>query len=773
MSSINRFYQGYPVPYESQYVPTEMPWDLIAKAGASQQARYDKQQQDEALQLQAIANLKGLNEVRNLDQQSFQLEELKQKEAAIKNHIQSKMTTFAEEIAKGDKGSSQYQREYKNMMQGLKPYIKELENMDKLRRDYEELDKQRDKFTEYGTNKETGYYFNNQIDELVKAARNGNIYNLNKEVTIPKAYDTQKEMQSAMGHMKAFVSDIEKQYGTGYLKKTRNKTLLDDRLGKGFDAWVAGNHDFQNYLDLMHKDFSRRYGAENADKAIDSYLKNLRNEAITLFRQKEYGEDLSMDSAYYKNKEEPKYIPEFGTVSSEGQTLGHTFRYANRDKVMQEINANKASFEKRLAAMQANPDLYTKEQKLQFTKEYGEFLIKKQNIEDNYNKVYSKIGKDLQLNSKEVALMTMLGGYDNVLALESLNKELNSGKIGGPNRQVVGKLATTVINNIRQNTGQGSITFNGKNVDLDDLEGALSGPYQETNTDKFYKKYGVLPKDVIKIASPISYKVQKFENEAQKIILQNAKNETSTNIAITNIEVTPQGRALLNALKTTQEGFKVTDVNTGAVIPFGKNIEKIALGIGQKFSFGEMLIQGIGKMDEAEAKEAAIRQLAEEQLLNPSNKTFNEYEKALIAKRTKELQANSKSFSIEPSQIVDPYVKNLLIEAVNEFTFSKNEKVNQRMKYKFTLAFDNDKELKNAEAVIDKKFSNKSSKDTNAEAVFKLNFATGERMYKAVTNKANTVEIIDLSTGQPVINKTGDKVFKNLGEFYEEQLDKY
>jgi archaellin len=159
--------------------------------------------------------------------------------------------------------------------------------------------------------------------------------------------------------------------------------------------------------------------------------------------------------------------------------------------------------------------------------------------------------------------------------------------------------------------------------------------------------------------------------------------------------------------------------------------------------------------------------------LNHSNKNFNEYEKALIAKRTKELQANSKSFSIEPSQIVDPYVKNLLIEAINEFTFSKNEKVNQRMKYKFTLAFDNDKELKNAEAVIDKKFSNKSSKDTNAEAVFKLNFATGERMYKAVTNKANTVEIIDLSTGQPVINKTGDKVFKNLGEFYEEQLDKY
>src|SRR3990167_2260901 len=299
--AVNRFYNPVQVPYQSQFVPTEIPFDFLLKAGASKQDKEDKLRAQELQDKASPYKYKGLDTIRTIvGDKEFKTGDA-EKAAAIQGHITNRIDELSTKLGK-ERSNQNYQSEYKKLINELNPYLSELQQLDATRQGYETLAKTRSQFTDYLTNPETALAYDKQVLGYVGKSPFGKTTQFT-EATAAKRYDVNKLTDDAIAVMKPIISAWEKEEGANY-KSGEIKQLKQDKIGKGFDDFVKGNADFQNHLQSV-MDSQMLYGAskEEAQKYAEQYMTNLRQSVQTRFEQSESRQGLSGNEGYWKKLE--------------------------------------------------------------------------------------------------------------------------------------------------------------------------------------------------------------------------------------------------------------------------------------------------------------------------------------------------------------------------------------------------------------------------------------------------------------------------------------
>lgn len=301
--AINRYYVGQPIQMQSQYVPTEIPWDYLIQAGQAKQMKYDKQNAQEQAAKNELLARQGLSYVEDLDQNKYAVDDAN-KVKAIQGFVNAEAEKFAQSTANGDKGSATYIAQYKDFQRRMQPYLNELDKYHKNYNTYQELNKTRQEYKDYGADSTTGYYFNRAVRDYADPSRSS-VIELNPEYQRIDRYDYNKEMDSAMNHMKAFVTKTEGSDGQGYLNSVEREKLTQQRLAEGFKTWFEGNSALQNYLNLEAENKLMRGEISDKNAWITQRANQLQRDAMVRFEQNKYKQDKSADSTWQWNQENP------------------------------------------------------------------------------------------------------------------------------------------------------------------------------------------------------------------------------------------------------------------------------------------------------------------------------------------------------------------------------------------------------------------------------------------------------------------------------------
>ncbi len=307
-----------------EYIP--MPFQEIAAVGDAKQHRYDQAVQEEDAISALQSKIKPLDEVKGYGPNGLDYYKTGQSQEVQSyfDNVRKELATKAEEIAKGDKGSSAYLNYLKRKGSEISSLVSPTGKFGQYTQDNENYQKMVDEISKNKDLDKANWLAN-------KAYTNVGGFLQGKNRITPQALgqyvDRNKELDDLThGINEELTSLYASPDGQGYIRHGKKEEITKDKISKTVDNFFTNSATANDIHDeLIHKINSGYMNPEDYNKEFSKRKTDLKNALIAKYTKSTGDAGISSDATALQREKELKKAQEYiASGAAEGVTSSET-----------------------------------------------------------------------------------------------------------------------------------------------------------------------------------------------------------------------------------------------------------------------------------------------------------------------------------------------------------------------------------------------------------------------------------------------------------------